>query len=99
MSEKWSERKPPRFLYFPTFFHVGYSEDDWFIEEQGYLPIQVGQHILGPRGDFYKVVDVWFSFDHHGLFGDGQHVFMEPAELPRDQMTVRGRDYFSDRDD
>jgi hypothetical protein len=96
MSEKRSERTPPHYLYAPTYFHIGFSHEDWFVEEQGYMPIQIGQHILGGAGEFYEVVDVWFSFDHHGLFGDGQHVFMEPAELPRDKMSSRGQQYFSD---
>ena len=94
MTEKLSERLPPRFLYFTTFFHVGYSEDVWFMEEQGWLPIQIGQHVLGNNGDFYKVIDVWISFDHHGRLPEGIHVFMEETEFPLDEMTTSLQGYF-----
>lgn len=92
------QRNPPRHLYLPTYFHLGYDEAEWWVEEQGYLPIQIGQHILSGNGELYKVIDVWLSLDHHGVFNDGQHVFMERAELPREQFTPRLLEYFSDAD-
>jgi hypothetical protein len=80
-----------------TTFHLGYDEADIGpLPGVELPPLQIGQHVLGGGGEFYRVIDVWLSFDRHGLFDTGQHVFLERAELPRAQFTDRGREYFSD---
>jgi hypothetical protein len=46
----------------------------------------------------FEVVDSWFSFDHHGHFGDGLHIFLEEITDPSDDLLLRlAPDYFADQ--
>ncbi|MGW7193890.1 hypothetical protein [Streptomyces sp. NPDC054838] len=46
------------------------------------------------RGDRYRVVDSWFSHDHHGIFDDGLHIFLEPVTEEDDRLRHLAPDYF-----
>jgi hypothetical protein len=87
------EPRVPRTLQAPTYFHAD-EQENWFVEDRGVYVLPIGSGVLGPRGDFYRVRDVWFSFDHHGYFGEGYHVFLEQVELDRDKLSPDARRYF-----
>lgn len=74
----------------PTSFHVGAKE--WF-QAEGILHLPNGTGVLGNNGDMYRVVDSWLSFDHHGRYGEGMHIFIEPAEEPNTLLDL-APDYF-----
>ncbi|MGW7102900.1 hypothetical protein [Streptomyces sp. NPDC054883] len=57
------------------------------------LSFPVGTGVL-LRGDRYRVVDSWFSHDHHGIFDDGLHIFLEPVTEEDDRLRHLAPDYF-----
>lgn len=70
----------------PTWFYEG--EKEVHCEESGLLPLVKGQGVLWGDGTRYRVVDSWLSFDHHGHFGLGMHVFLERVEPESDDDTL-----------
>lgn len=82
----------PRVLNAPTYFYL--DGDEWFVEEQGWFPLQIGAGVLSNDGRFFRVKDVWFSFDHHGRHPEGLHVFMEDAKIDPSLIQDRDRDYY-----
>jgi hypothetical protein len=75
----------------PTTFHIG--SEEWF-QADGILHLPTGTGILGNHGDMYRVVDSWLSFDHHGRYGEGMHIFMEPDEDEHNTLRQVAPDYF-----
>ena len=57
---------------------------------------QKGQGIIWSDGERYRVVDTWFSIDHHGHFNDGLHVFMELVDPKDDLPRMLAPAYFRD---
>lgn len=56
-----------------------------------------GMGVIWSESERYRVVDTWFSIDHHGQMDDGLHIFMEPVwdrgdDLPKKLLP----DYFED---
>ncbi|MCU1613015.1 MAG: hypothetical protein JWO98_555 [Frankiales bacterium] len=47
-------------------------------------------------GDRYRVVDSWMSFDHHGVFDDGLHIFLERVTEDDDRLKRIAPSYFRD---
>jgi hypothetical protein len=61
------------------------------------VPLRKGDGVyLGGTHPRCRVVDVWLSYDHHGRFGEGLHVFLEPVEEFSDDDTLGkfAPDYF-----
>jgi hypothetical protein len=58
------------------------------------MPLAVGTGLIDERGKFFRVADVWVSFDHHGHYPEGVHVFLEPTEIPVERLDASGREYF-----
>lgn len=79
----------------PTTFHVNGEELSY--QEDSMLPLFIGDGLLWSEGKRYRVVDRWISYDHHGRFGEGLHIFLEPVEEfgPNDRLGSLAPDYFS----
>ena len=41
------------------------------------------------------MVDVWFSYDKHGHFDDGTHVFLAPVAVEDDLLKHLAPDHFT----
>lgn len=78
----------------PTTFYVGGSELPY--QEESMLPVAIGDGLLHD-GTRYRVIDRWISYDHHGRFGEGLHVFLEPVEKfgDDDRLGNLAPDYFT----
>jgi hypothetical protein len=84
----------PYIFTFPTTYHVGTRE---LFQEEGLLTLSKGDGVLWGDGTRYRVVDTWLSFDKHGRFDVGMHVFLEPVEpfSDDDRLGRLARDYFT----
>jgi hypothetical protein len=60
----------------------------------GFFSLPIGAGVLGNNGDFYRVRDIWMSFDHHGHYPEGMHIFMESAEIDGALLSPTARQYF-----
>ena len=61
----------------------------------GVVSLAIGAGVVLNDGRRFRVADVWMSFDHHGRFSEGAHIFLEPAEEPN-TITRLAPDYFTD---
>lgn len=89
-----NDRRPPMADVLPTTFYVDGKE--WPYQEDTFLAINRGDGLLGSDGTRYRVADRWVSYDHHGRFGEGLHIFLERVE-PFSEDDTLGRlapDYF-----
>lgn len=68
----------------PTYFYVD-GQEFWTYEE-GVIPLAKGMGFVHGSGHRYRVVDLWFSIDHHGRFDDGLHVFLEKVDASDDRL-------------
>lgn len=59
-------------------------------------PLALGTGVIWSDGERYRVVDIWVSYDHHGHFNDGVHVFLEPVEPDDDRPKRLAPHYFRD---
>ncbi|MYU23724.1 hypothetical protein [Streptomyces sp. SID8352] len=84
----------PGVYQWPTYFHEA-NDSAVLSQQQGLLSLPVGTGVL-LRGDRYRVVDSWFSYDHHGVFNDGLHIFLEPVAEEDDRLQHLAPDYFRD---
>jgi hypothetical protein len=79
----------------PTTFYIDGEEQPHLIDE-GFLNLHKGQGVIWSDGRRLRVVDSWFSFDKHGRFDIGLHVFLEEVTDEADDLPLRlARDYFS----
>jgi hypothetical protein len=81
----------------PTTYYIGGQEHHY--HEQTMVPLRKGDGVyLGHPAPRCRVVDVWLSYDHHGRFGEGLHVFLEPvAEFGADDTLGNlAPDYFGE---
>ena len=87
-------RRPAMADVLPTTFYVGGKELPH--QEETFLPVSIGDGILDSDGTRYRVTDKWISYDHHGHFGEGLHVFLERVEPYSDGDTLGNLapDYF-----
>jgi hypothetical protein len=87
-------RRPPMADVFPTTFYVDGKE--WPYQEESFLAISIGDGLLNNDGTRYRVKDKWISYDHHGRFPEGLHVFLERVEPFSDDDTLGNLapDYF-----
>lgn len=76
---------------YPTWFYVEGESEVWDWPET--LPLVKGDGVVTRDGRF-RVVDVWFSFDQHGHFDVGLHVFLERSEGD-DTLTRIAPGYFT----
>lgn len=81
----------PGILRFPTYFHEG-DKEVWMYED-GLLQLANGTGLI-LKGECYRVVDSWMSFDHHGRFDDGMHIFLEVAKDKDNRVKQLAPDYF-----
>jgi hypothetical protein len=92
----WPKGLPfPYIFTFPTtFYEVG--SDKELHHENGLLLMSKGHGLLWGDGTRYRVADTWLSFDKHGRFDVGMHVFLERiAEGGEDDALYKAaRDYF-----
>lgn len=55
-----------------------------------------GEGLIWSEGERYRVVDTWWSVDHHGRMDDGLHVFLERVTNPTDDRPRELHpDYFT----
>ena len=71
--------------------HVG--QDDYY-----HVPVQIGEGLLisalGRRR--FRVIDIWYSDDKHGVFDIGRHIFLrEVTDTSDDVLRNAAPDYFS----
>lgn len=83
----------PGIYRWSTYFHKADSADVLYQQEEGLLNLPVGSGVL-VLGDCYRVVDSWFSYDHHGVFALGQHVFLEEATEENNRLKHIAPAYF-----
>ena len=84
----------------PTTFHILGEEEQHQPLEEGMLNLRQGQGVLWHDGRRFRVKDSWFSFDKHGRFGMGLHVFLERITALEDDLLLQlAPDYFSDQPD
>lgn len=86
-------REMPGIHRLPTFFHHN-GKEVWRYDD-GLIQLATGTGVL-LGGDRYRIVDSWMSFDHHGVFDDGLHVFVEPVEPEDDRLKKLEPEYFRD---
>ena len=70
---------------------------DWQ-DEGPPAPLSIGTGVIYPK-DYrrYRVEDIWVSYDHHGRFDDGVHVFLvDVTRTPDDRPGSLAPDYFSE---
>lgn len=81
---------------FSTSFYDGDTEIP-FHQETGMLFLSKGEGVLWADGTRYRVGDVWLSFDKHGRFDVGFHVFLERVEEgdADDRLQRIAPNYFS----
>lgn len=71
--------------------HIG--QDDYY-----HVPVQIGEglFIRALEGKRFRVVDIWYSDDKHGMFDVGRHVFVEDVTgTPGDVLQNTAPDYFA----
>lgn len=78
----------------PTTIH-DYSAG-WSDQVEGLLPLSIADGLLWGDAKRYRVVDRWFSFDRHGVFDAGLHLFIEPVAEEDDRLAHEEPEYFSD---
>lgn len=67
-------------------------------------PLAIGDGLIMGTPEFpgaprWRVVDVWASYDHHGHFDAGIHVFLRPVKDTTEDLPKQlAPDYFSDED-
>jgi hypothetical protein len=77
----------------PTIF---YLEDGTELHrDKGYVPVANGMGFVWAGTGRFRVVDVWTSYDHHGRFEEGQHVFLAPVRADDDRLKHLAPDYFT----
>ncbi|MFG2677014.1 hypothetical protein [Streptomyces sp. NPDC048445] len=84
----------PGIYQWPTYFHEANSTDVLYQEEHGVLSLPIGAGVLLGNGDRYRVVDTWFSYDKHGIFDLGLHVFLVLAAGGDDRLGQLAPGYF-----
>jgi hypothetical protein len=90
-------RRTPIEHALPTTYYISGEEHRY--QEETMVPLRKGDGVyLGHPAPRCRVVDVWLSYDHHGRFGEGLHVFLEPVEEfgPDDTLGNLAPDYFGD---
>lgn len=83
----------PGVYRWPTYFHEADSSDVLYTQEEGLLTLPVGTGTV-VLGKCYRVVDTWFSYDHHGIFNLGWHIFLEPATKEDNRLRSIEPEYF-----
>jgi hypothetical protein len=71
-------RRTPVVEALPTTFYADGEMHPY--QEDTVLPLRKGDGVLLGDGPRYRVADVWLSYDHHGHFSEGLHVFLEEVE-------------------
>ncbi|MEU8740641.1 hypothetical protein [Streptomyces halstedii] len=89
----------PGIYRWSTYFHEANSTDVLYQQEEGVLVLPVGAGVLLGNGNRYRVVDSWFSYDKHGIFDLGLHVFVVPAAGGDDRLGQLAPDYFREDPD
>jgi hypothetical protein len=89
----------PGVYRWPTYFHEANSSDVLYMQEEGLLDLPVGAGVLLGSGGRYRVVDTWFSYDNHGIFNVGLHIFLAPATEEDDRLKQIEPAYFRDAPD
>jgi hypothetical protein len=89
-----SDRRPPIADVLPTTFYVDGKERPY--QEETFIPLNRGDGLLDNDGTRYRVADRWMSYDHHGRFAEGLHVFLERVEpfSADDTLGNLAPDYF-----
>lgn len=89
------DRHTPIDHLLPTTFHVEGEELSY--QEDSMLPLHIGDGLLWGDGRRFRVKDRWISYDHHGHFPEGLHIFLEPVEEfgADDRLAKLAPDYFS----
>ena len=84
-------REMPGIHRLPTVFH--HDDKEVWRYEDGLIQLATGTGII-LGGERYRVVDSWMSFDHHGRFDDGMHIFLEVAKDKDNRVKQLAPDYF-----
>lgn len=88
---------------YPEHWNVTFYLNDapvWDLEDLRAPEFSVGDGLILPIDEAYprvRVVDVWHSWDRHGRFDTGTHVFCENVtNTPDDRPKALAPDYFRD---
>jgi hypothetical protein len=85
--EQRVNRRPPIVNALPTTYYINGEMQSY--QEETMVPLRKGDGVfLGDDSPCCRVVDVWLSYDHHGHFGEGLHVFLEPVESFSEDDTL-----------
>ena len=90
------DRRTPIANALPTTFYVDGEMVPY--QEDTMLPLNRGDGIVWSDGTRYRVTDRWLSYDHHGHFNEGLHIFLRRVDAFSEDDTL-GRlapDYFGD---
>jgi hypothetical protein len=74
------------------------GERPWQDRNHG-VPLRIGEGFLDASSDNrrFRVVDIWYSTDSHGVFDVGRHVFLEDLTgSEEDLLATLAPDYFAD---
>lgn len=72
------------FPRWPVTYYVD-GQPFWQDESQP-PPLRRGDGVIINEGRRYRVTDLWFSYDHHGHFNDGTHVFLTEVSGSEDDL-------------
>ena len=87
----------PPSLHLPTNFYIDGELVDQY--DEGLLVLPRGTGVIWHDGRRLRVADAWFSYDKHGRFDFGFHVFLEEIRDSRDDLPKRLEpDYFGQVD-
>lgn len=76
---------PHILLMYPTVF---YEDDKEINRETGVFFLSKGDGVVLENGPRYRVRDSWLSFDKHGRWDIGMHVFLESVEEGGEDDTL-----------
>jgi hypothetical protein len=81
---------------FPRWPITYYDHDVVLHQDEGTPPpLAVGDGLIWADGRRYRVIDKWVSYDHHGHFDDGVHIFLEPVTTDDDRPKRIAPTYFT----
>ena len=79
-------------------YHDADTHEFLWQDEDKPAPLKVGDGVLLPVAQYrrFRVVDIWHSYDRHGHFDAGTHVFLvDVSGASEDRLQAMAPRYFS----